>query len=94
MEMISLIASVVLPLFNIPLIIRVIRRKSSSDISLTWAWGVWICLLLMAPSGFTSTDLVWKTFNICNLILFTVVVIIVTLYRKKGTQHKGEVDAS
>ncbi len=80
---ISLIASVVLPMFNIPLIIRVIRRKSSSDISLTWAWGVWICLLLMAPSGFTSADLVWKTFNIVNLILFTAVVVTVTIYRKK-----------
>ena len=90
MEIISLIASVVLPMFNIPLMIRVIRRKSSSDISLTWAWGVWICLLLMAPSGFTSTDLVWKTFNICNLILFTAVVIIVTIYRKKEAKNKGD----
>lgn len=91
MEMISLIASIVLPLFNIPLIIRVIRRKSSSDISLTWAWGVWICLLLMAPSGFTSIDLVWKTFNICNLILFTAVVVTVTIYRKKGKNENKEI---
>lgn len=94
MHVISLIASVVLPMFNIPLIIRVIRRKSSSDISLTWAWGVWICLLLMAPDGFTSTNIVWKTFNIVNLILFTAVVITVTIYRKKGIKSKGAVDAS
>lgn len=85
---ISLIASVVLPMFNIPLIIRVVRRKSSNDISLTWAWGVWICLLLMAPSGFTSTDLVWKTFNIVNLTLFTAVVVFVTIYRKKVGKEK------
>jgi uncharacterized protein with PQ loop repeat len=84
MHVISLIASVALPLFNLPLIIRVIRRKSSGDISLTWAWGVWICFLLMAPDGLTTTDTVWKTFIIANLILFTAVVVTVTIYRKRG----------
>jgi hypothetical protein len=44
--------------------------------------GVWICALLMAPSGVTSPDLVWRCFNIVNLITFTGVVIAVWRYRK------------
>lgn len=81
---IGLIAAIVLPLWNIPLIIRMVRRKSARDISLYWAFGVWICLLGMFPAGLKSSDLVWKTFNIVNLLLFTAVVICAGIY------HKGE----
>lgn len=81
-EQIGLVASVVMPLWNIPLIIKIVKRKSSSDISLSWVLGVWVCALLMAPSGFTSKDMVWRTFNIVNLVLFTGVVIAVLRYRK------------
>ncbi len=93
MEKIALIAAIVLPLWNIPLILRIIKRKSSKDISIYWALGVWICFLLMAPDGFTSSDLVWRTFNIVNLIFFTVVVVVVLAYRKTITipQSKGTV---
>jgi uncharacterized protein with PQ loop repeat len=81
-EQIGLVASVVMPLFNIPLIIRIIKRRSSVDISLSWVLGVWVCALLMAPSGFTSQDIVWRSFNIVNLVLFTGVVAAVLYYRK------------
>ena len=54
-ENIGLIASIVMPLFNIPLIVKIVRRRSSMDISMSWVMGVWVCALLMAPSGFTST---------------------------------------
>lgn len=81
-EMIGLAASVIMPLWNIPLILRIIKRKSSADISLSWVMGVWICALFMAPSGFMSKDIVWRCFNIMNLILFTGVVIAVLRYRK------------
>ena len=94
MEKIALIAAIVLPLWNIPLIIRVIKRKSSQDISIYWVLGVWICFLLMAPDGFSSSDAVWRAFNITNLILFTAVVIVVLAYRKTGKtnpQSKGSV---
>jgi len=84
-EILGLIASVILPLWNIPLIVKIINRKSSNDISIWWALGVWVCLLLMAPSGFRSTDIVWRTFNIVNLTLFTVVVVVVLRY------HKGKI---
>lgn len=82
MEKIAFIAAIVLPLWNIPLIVRVIKRKSSKDISIYWALGVWICFLLMAPVAFRSPDPVWRAFNIMNLIFFTAVVIVVLAYRK------------
>ena len=81
MKIIGLLAAVVLPFFNIPLIVKIVKRRSSHDISLSWVWGVWICTLLMAPSGFASTDVVWRCYNIVNLVLFTGVVIAVWRYR-------------
>ena len=80
---VGLVASVILPFWNIPLIVRIIRRKSSEDVSLYWVCGVWICFLFMFPSGLTSEDIVWKTFNIVNFILFTGVMITVLIFRKR-----------
>ena len=82
MQTIAFIAAVILPLWNIPLILRIIKRRSSEDISLYWVLGVWTCFVLMAPSGLTSSDPVWRIFNIMNLILFSAVVITVLVYRK------------
>ncbi len=80
---IALFASIILPLWNIPLVLRIINRKSSNDISLYWVVGVWFCLLFMFPSGIQSKDIVWKTFNIVNFIMFTIVLIFVLIFRKK-----------
>ena len=82
-QTIGLVAAVVMPLWNIPLIVRIVKRKSSADISISWVMGVWVCALLMAPSGVTSKDLVWRCFNIVNLFLFTGVVAAVLRYRKQ-----------
>ena len=84
-DTIGLIVAIILPLWNIPLVVNIIKRKSSRDISLWWALGVWVCMLLMAPSGFTSQDVVWKTFSLVNLILFTVVVIVTVRFRHGPT---------
>ena len=84
MRTVALIAAIILPFWDIPLIVRVIRRRSSKDISVPWAMGVWICFLLMAPEALRSSDLVWRVFNIVNLILFTAVVAVVLWYRKFG----------
>ncbi len=81
-EKIALVAAIILPFWNIPLIMRIIKRKSSQDISIYWVVGVWTCFALMAPDGFVSEDLVWRTFNIVNFILFSVVFVIVLIYRK------------
>jgi hypothetical protein len=83
MQTIALISAIVLPLWNIPLIVRIIRRRSSKDISTAWACGVWVCLVFMAPEGFTSEDIVWKVFNIVNLVLFSAVLIVVLAFRSK-----------
>ena len=79
-QKIALIASIVLPLWNIPLIYRIVKRRSSRDMSLAWAFGVWTCLALMLPSGLVSQDLVWKVFSVSNFSLFTVVVVTVILF--------------
>ncbi len=85
-DKIGVVASVVLPLFNIPLILKVIKRKSSEDISLTWALGVWVCFLFMFPSGLRSEEVVFRTFTIVNIIFFTAVVFVAVKYRK-GSIH-------
>jgi hypothetical protein len=77
----GLAAAIILPLTNIPLIIKLERRKSSRDLSLWWAGGVWVCLLLMLPSGLASSDTVFTVFTILNVILFTGVFIQVIRYR-------------
>ena len=82
---IAMIAGITLPLWNIPLVVRIIRRKSSEDVSAYWALGVWGSLVLMAPSAFVSKDPVWRYFNIVNFVIFSFVVLIVIFYKMKKT---------
>ncbi|HAJ57020.1 MAG TPA: hypothetical protein DCL35_04545 [Candidatus Omnitrophica bacterium] len=84
---ISLIAAIILPLWNIPLIVRIQKRRSSEDISLFWAVGVWVCLVLMFPSAVTSQDIIFKTFSIINIVLFSAVTFQVVKFREKGVLH-------
>ncbi len=81
-DSVGLVAAVSLPLFNIPLIFRIIKRKSSDDLSLIWVLGVWTCIVLMFPSGIKSADIVWKVFNVVNIMFFTVVMLVTLKYRK------------
>jgi uncharacterized protein with PQ loop repeat len=82
-RMIGMVAGVVMPLFNIPMIMRIVRRRSSADISLTWVLGVWFCILLMTPSALKSDDLVFRAFGMVNLLFFTCVMLVVLWYRRK-----------
>ncbi len=88
-EQVGLVASIGLPLWNIPLIIRIVQRRSSADLSMIWVMGVWVCSLLMVPSGFMSKDIVWRSFSIVNAVLFTGVVIAAFKYRKGSHGKKG-----
>lgn len=81
---IALIAAIVLPMWNTPLIIRVMKRGSSNDISLWWAFGVWTCLILILPKGLVSNDIVFKAFTIANAILFTITVLVIVYFHKRG----------
>lgn len=81
-ETISMVGAVGLPMFDIPLILRIVKRKSSADISVSWIVGLWVCSVGMAPAAILSSeDFVWKTFNIVNVILLTGVLIAVIYYR-------------
>ncbi|MFA4991424.1 MAG: hypothetical protein WC569_02470 [Candidatus Omnitrophota bacterium] len=80
---IALVASVILPLWNIPLIVRIIRRRSSKDLSIFWALGVWVCFLAMFPAGIKSPDMVYRTFTYANFFFFTLVMVFTVLFHKQ-----------
>lgn len=83
------VAGAAMPLFNIPLMARIIRRRSCEDISLAWLFGVWICILLMVPAALVSDDLVLKAFAASNVVLFSCVVGIVVYFRWKPSPGSG-----
>ena len=83
-NVLGLVGGIMLPLFNVPLIYKIIKRKSSNDLSLVWVVGVWICIVMMTPSGFQSEDIVWRTYSYFNIILFTGVVFTAIKYRSKN----------
>ncbi|MBI4372903.1 MAG: hypothetical protein HY585_04170 [Candidatus Omnitrophica bacterium] len=78
---IGAVAGFLLPFFNIPLILRMINRKSSDDISLTWVIGVWICILLMTPCALASSDQAFRWYGVSNVVFFTLVVVFAFKYR-------------
>lgn len=87
MEKSAIVASVVLPLFNVPLILRMIQRQSSQDLSLSWALGVWICIVFMTPQALRSPDMAFKVFGIFNLIFFSLVTFFVIKYRVRSKKY-------
>ncbi len=82
-EIIGVAASFIMPLFNIPMMMHIIKRKSSNDISLVWVVGVWACILFMFPATLISTDLAFKVFGIMNITLFSAVLLITLKFRHK-----------
>jgi hypothetical protein len=73
----GVVSGFLMPIFNIPLIVRIIRRRSSSDISLVYVIGVWVCVIGMLPSSLKSPDPVLRAFGLMNAIFFTGVFICV-----------------
>jgi uncharacterized protein with PQ loop repeat len=86
----GIIGGVFMPFWNIPLILHILKRKNSNDISLAWLLGVWGCILLMLPSTLVSPDLVLKAYGISNALLFTCVVVVVLMNRKDS--EKGIIE--
>jgi len=76
-------AGFLMPFFNIPFILRIIKRKSADDVSLIWVFGVWLCILLMSPAAITSQDIAFRLFGWTNLVFFTVVVFVTVRYHHK-----------
>ena len=83
LKTLGLIAAIVMPLWNIPLILHLERRRSSRDISLSWALGVWGCILVMLPAGLQSADVVFRVFTVVNTVFFTLVALQVWRYRAR-----------
>ena len=77
------IGAIALPFFSIPMILKICQRKSSKDVSLVWALGVWTCFILMFPSGIVSEDFNYRIFTAINLVLFTGIVIVTLKYRNQ-----------
>ncbi|MBF0330413.1 MAG: hypothetical protein HQL17_00630 [Candidatus Omnitrophica bacterium] len=86
LQSLALAASVIMPLWNIPLIVKIVQRRSAEDLSVPWMLGVWVCMLLMLPWAVVSPDIVLKVFSIVNFVLFSGVVIVGLKYRK-GCAH-------
>lgn len=83
-EKIGMVAGIALPLFNIPLIMKLRRTKSSKDFSLSWAIGVWVCIILMTPQALRSTDVAFRAFGIVNIFFFSIVAYLIVKYHPKG----------
>jgi hypothetical protein len=78
--MVGLVSGILMPFFNIPLIARVIRRRSSADISIVWVVGCWVCVMGMLPSSVRSADVVLRFFGIVNAIFFSGVFVTVLYF--------------
>lgn len=79
---VAAVAGFMLPLFNIPLAVKIYRQKSAKNFSLTWAIGLQVCIVLMLPQVLVSPDWSYRIFGIFNFILFSVVFVMVMIYRK------------
>ena len=86
------VGAIVLPLFNIPLIVRIWQRKSSKDFSMTWAVGVWVCIVLMTPQALRSPDDSFKIYGYLNIVFFSIVAFMVVRYRDRQKQASGGKD--
>ncbi len=80
-EQIGILAGAALPLFNIPLIMKLLTRKSSKDYSMVWVIGCWACAILMFPAAIMGDDIAFKVFCTVNVVLFSIVTFLVIKYR-------------
>jgi uncharacterized protein with PQ loop repeat len=83
LEHLGTVAGIVMPFWNIPLIWRIIQRKTAEDISLAWLFGVWGCIVLMLPAALVSSEVAFKSYAVTNAVFFSAVVAVVLMYRKK-----------
>lgn len=90
-QTIGMLSGIIMPLFNIPLILRIVRRRSSADISLLWVIGVWSCVMAMLPSSLQSPDPVLAVFGIINSLFFSAVFFTV-LYFHPDNKNQAKPD--
>ncbi|MGE5306428.1 MAG: hypothetical protein ACM3TN_24215 [Alphaproteobacteria bacterium] len=87
-QAIGIASGILMPFFNLPLMLRIIRRRSSEDISLVWVVGVWFCVMGLLPSSLQSPDPILFSFGVVNALLFSGVFLSVLYFhpaiRKNG----------
>lgn len=88
-QTVGIVSGIIMPFFNIPLILRIIRRRSSEDISLVWVVGAWICVMGMVPQSLQSPDPVLLTFGIVNGLFFTGVFLSVLYFHPEIRKRFG-----
>jgi hypothetical protein len=88
-QTLGMVSAIAMPFFDIPLIWRVMQRKSSQDISLVWTFGIWVCILGMLPSSWVSPDPILKAFGVVNAVLFTAVVVAVVWYHPSVRRRRS-----
>ena len=88
-QIVGVFSGIIMPLFNIPLILRIFRRRSSGDISVVWVIGVWCCVLAMLPSSLQSSDPVLVVFGIINSLFFSAVFFTVLYFHPGVKNHKA-----
>ena len=89
-QKIGMIGGIAMPFFNIPLIYHIWKRKSSEGLSMTWALGIWVCILLMTPQAVRSQDIAFRAYGIVNVVFFTVVVFFILKYRRLTARSTRE----
>lgn len=62
------------------MIVRIIRRRSSEDISLVWTVGIWLCIMGMLPDSLVSGDIVLKLLEILSAVFFSGVLVTVLYF--------------
>jgi uncharacterized protein with PQ loop repeat len=70
-QILGMVSGIMMPFFNLPLMLRIIRRRSSQDISLVWVVGVWFCVMGLLPSSLQSPDPILFAFGVVNALLFS-----------------------
>jgi len=82
-QILGFFSSIALPFFNIPLMIRLVKRRSSEDLSLVWVLGVFFCLVGMLPAGFQSSDPIFRIFSFLNWFFFSGVTFLTLYFKRK-----------
>src|ERR1044071_8006933 len=80
LETVGIVSGVLMPFFNIPLVLRILRRLSSEDISLVWVIGAWFCVMGMLPQSLRSPDPALQAFGIVNAVFFSGVLVTVLYF--------------
>jgi uncharacterized protein with PQ loop repeat len=89
-QTLGMVSGILMPFFNLPLMLRIIRRRSSQDISLVWVVGVWFCVMGLLPSSLQSPDPILFAFGVVNALLFSGVFLSVVYFHPAIRKRRYE----